>query len=321
MSLPADLEALLDDLRPAAVRAVAIQRRRRRVRLAAAATLLAAAFAGAALAADRYLGEPAPPSVNALVHELAAGFVDQPDLVAQSAQLLATAPDADLYGVADRRGSYCVELVGATRGLLFGTTCDLGFGVEDPNRMPGPVSLPQANVVVDGVAPPVVVYGKLMANAVTAEAILGDGTREPVAIGLERFFLYQPSEARQAVARRLPIEIEERDAAGRAVWTATYEPPLPLATQGTPVSRVSGRVEIAGAARLVARNGASPRRQAETVPLARDGSFAWTVPATGPRVALWELRVLDAHGHELAVAEPEPEQAWRGWLAQAQLGG
>lgn len=317
MTLPADLNALLDDLRPAIVRDGARGRRARRVRITAAMVVAAAFCAGVAFAADHFLGEPAPPSVQADVHGMASGFIDQPGLQAQTARIVATTPDATLYGVYDDHGTYCVELVGAARGLIFGTTCALGFGVGGPNAYRGAVSLPQANVIVDGVAPPVVVYGKLAAGAVSAEAVLGDGSREPVSIGLGGFWVYEPSEVNQPVARRLPINIEEHDAAGRTVWTAYFQPPLPLASEGTPVGKLSGRVEIDGAAKIVVRNQAGFHRP-QTIMLGNDGSFTWTRPPDMTEPALIDLTVLDKNGHLLAEAEPVPEQAWRHWLTEAR---
>src|SRR5207244_9602581 len=59
MTLPADLNTLLDDLRPAAARAIAIERHRRHLTVAVAAALAAALCAGIAVAAVTLLGRPA----------------------------------------------------------------------------------------------------------------------------------------------------------------------------------------------------------------------------------------------------------------------
>ena len=316
MSLPADLDALLGDLRPAAAHAAALHRRVRRVRISAAVAAAALLCTGAALAAEHFLGEPAPARVQADLRA-AAHFVDQPGLQAQTARVVATAPDATVYGVASAGEIYCTELVGASRGLVVGGECEARLDPARPSGARNGISLPQASVVVGGVAPPVVVHGKLHSRAVAAEAILGDGTREPVSVGLDGFWIYEPSEAKQAVARRQSIEVEEHAADGRAVWSTHFEPPLPLAVEGTPIERISGRVEIDGAAKVVVRNLAGFGRP-QTIPLADDGSFTWTRPSDLAEPSLISVAVVDVDGHRLAETEPYPEAVWRRWLADSR---
>ena len=313
MSLPADLDALLDDLRPAAVRAAALSRR---VRISAAIAAAALLCTGAALAAEHFLGEPAPPGVQGSLHA-AARFVEQRGLEAETARVVATAPDATLYGVGHEGGTYCAEVVGAAHGLVVGGECEARFDPSRPGSERNGISLPGASVVVEGAVPPAVVWGKLHRGAAGAEAILGDGTREPVSVGLDGFWIYEPSDAKQAVARRAPIEIEERSADGTAVWTTHFEPPLPLAVEGTPIERISGTVEIGGAATVEIRNLAGFGRP-QTIQLASDGSFTWSRPAGFREPSLISVVVLDRSGHRLAETEPYPETVWRHWLEQAQ---
>jgi hypothetical protein len=312
MSLPAHLDALLDDLRPAAARAAARHRRDHRLRFAAAALAVAAVFAGAALAATRLLGDPAPPAVQSQLHAMAR-FVVQPGLREQTARVVATAPDATLYGVYDERGNYCVELIGARRGLVFAFSCGFAFGTRSAEAGGGAMgAAPQQNVIVDGVVPPVVVFGKLRNDAVAADALLGDGTRERVEIGLGGFFLYEPSAAKQPVARRRPIQIVERNAAGGSVWQTYFAPPIALATTDR---RVSGTLEIAGATQLLVGEepGAFPRPQ--PVRVGPDGSFSWVAPA-GRGLGIWTA--VDRNGRELATAQAVPEELWRQLLEQAR---
>jgi hypothetical protein len=117
----------------------------------------------------------------------------------------------------------------------------------------------------------------------------------------------------QPVARRQPIQISERDAGGNAVWQAYFAPPIALATSGR---RVSGRLEIAGAVKLLVgpMPGAFPRPQ--PVDLGRDGSFSWVAPPDWDGLGTWTA--VDRNGTELATAQAVPEEVWREILERAR---
>jgi len=325
MTLPALLDVLLDDLRPAAARAV-VRDRHRRVVLAVAATVLGlSVFAGVAVAAVKILGGPAPKQVQTNLHMAARGFVNLPGLQTQTARVVAESPDVTLYGVSDKRGSYCVELVGATKGLIFASSCNTTRATARPGDVPGECCGTTIQYVVtdSGVEPPVVQFGRLPQGAVKARAILGNGKVVPIEIGLDSFYVYEPSASDQPIARRQPMTVEMLDSAGRPAWSYYLQPPQPLRTEGAMgrygalPKRITGHVLIDGASRIQIQLGAFNHSKTTTayVPLSKDGSFEWVVPE-GTQNDI--VTVLDSRGQALtAEIAPLAEPNWRNILAQA----
>jgi hypothetical protein len=325
MTLPAPLDVLLDDLRPAAARA-AVRDRHRTVVLAIAATVVSLSiFAGVAVAAAKILGGPAPKQVQTNLHLAARGFVNLPGLQTQTAQVVAEAPDVTLYGVSDKRGSYCVELVGATKGLIFAFSCNTTRVTARPGDVPGECCGATIQYVVTdgGVEPPVVRFGRLPLGAVKARAILGNGKVVPIETGIDGFYVYEPSAADQPIARRQPMTIEMLDSSGHPAWTYYLQPPQPLDTEGAMgrygalPKRISGHVVIDGASRVKIQLGAFSSSKTTTtyVPLSNDGSFDWVVPE-GTQNDI--LTVLDSRGQALTdEIVPLAEPHWRNILAQA----
>lgn len=325
MTLPTHLEALLDDLRPAAAR-VAARDRRRTVALVVVVTVLALSLlGGVAVAAVALLGEPAPEQVQTDLRAGARGFVNRPELQSQTARVLAESPDAALYGVSDKRGSYCVELVGATRGLLFAYSCNTTRATVKAGEFPGECcGTVQYVVTDDGVEPPVVQFGRLPEGAVKVRAVLGSGKVVPIQVGLDGFYVYEPSPSDQASARREAMSIEALDASGHPSLTKYLQPPQPLRTEGAMgrnnglPKQISGTVVIIGAAKIKVQLGAYNNSKTTTayVALGKDGSFDWTVPAGGQNDI---LTVLDSRNRPLTdEIFPLSELDWRGILAQAK---
>jgi hypothetical protein len=292
--LPADLHALGQDLRRAAAR----RRRHHLVVVAWASLVVLGVGAGVAVAAASLLGSPAPRGVQTDLHRVVQqALVERPDLRLQTAKVVATAPAATLYSIADRHGNYCTELVGRTHGLI------LGFGCETTQRAPNGQlvvagSVPEASYVyaADGTPPPVVQFGRLPPHTVSARATYDNGAREVVRIGLDRFFIYQPSPRMQALARRMPMTLEFLDGHG-AIWSYYLQPPQPLRLQGE--HHISGRVVIDHASQV--RIDVAPSMGARStplfVPLHADGTFSWKGRAGS---VVYRLTVLDATGESVS---------------------
>lgn len=286
--LPADLYALGQDLRRAAVR-----RRRRHTRrlLTAAAAVLAAATAAVAVAASTLLGGPAPRAVQIdLATAVKFAVLKHPALDARTAHVVATSRSATLYSVVAKNGDYCAELIGASHGAIYGFTCSA------QQRAPNGQFLADAYAPAvayfddaDGSSPPVVQFGRLPASTVSARAVYGNGAVEQVDPGLDRFFAYEPSARYQRLARRMPMTLEFRDKQG-LTWSYYLEPPQPLRVERR---RISGRVLIDGAAKVeldvAARAGLNP--SLVFVPIHADGSFSWARPA---RSVVYRVTVRDA---------------------------
>jgi hypothetical protein len=258
------------------------------------ASVIALGVGAGVVAANSLLGSPAPRGVQTDLHRaVTLALAEHPGLRLQTAEIVATAAGATLYSIADRRGNYCAELVGRTRGLIF------GFGCESTQRAPnGQVliagSAPGASYVEapDGTSPPVVQFGRLPPHTVSARATYDNGAREPVHIGLDRFFIYQPSPRMQPLARRMPMTLEFLDGRG-TIWSYYLQPPQPLRIDGE--HHISGRVVIDHAARVEIDVATLPGRESNRVlvPLHADGTFSWT---GRPSSVVYRLTVLDAHG-------------------------
>jgi hypothetical protein len=292
--LPADLHALGQDLRRAAVR----RRRHHLVVVAWASLVVLGVGAGVAVAAASLLGAPAPPGVQTDLHRVVSyAIAEHPGLRLQTAKVVATAPAATLYSIADRHGNFCAELVGRTQGLIF------GFGCETTQRAPNgrlivAGSASEASYVdaADGTSPPVVQFGRLPPHTISARATYDNGAREAVPIGLDRFFVYQPSPRLQALARRMPMTLEFLDGHG-AIWSYYLQPPQPLRLMGE--HQISGHVLIDHASQV--RIDVAPRVGARStpvfLPLHADGTFSWTGQ---PGSSAYRLTVLDAQGESVS---------------------
>jgi hypothetical protein len=292
--LPADLHALGQDLRRAALRR---RRQRRHLVVVAWASVVALGAGAGVVAATSLLGSPAPRGVQTDLHRVVYAIVERPGLRLQTAKVVATSPAATLYSIADKHGNYCTELVGRTHGLIF------GFGCETTQRAPNGQlvvagSAPGASYVdaPDGTSPPVVQFGRLPPHTVSARATYDNGAREAVPIGLDRFFVYQPSPRLQALARRMPMTLEFLDGRG-AIWSYYLQPPQPLRLKGE--HHISGRVVIDHASQV--RIDVAPRLGARStpvfVPLHADGTFSWN---GRPGSVVYRLTVLDATGESVS---------------------
>lgn len=292
--LPADLYALGLDLRRAAVR----RRRRHRLNVVAWAAALAVGAGAGVVSATSLLGSPAPRGAQAdLSRAVHFALSQHPGLQLETATIVATSSAATLYSIADRRGNYCAELVGRTHGLIF------GFGCEGTQRAPnGQVlisgSAPGASYVdaPDGTAPPVVQFGRLPPHTVSARATYDNGVRETIPVGLNRFFIYQPSPRLQPLARRMPMTLEFLDGRG-AIWSYYLQPPQPLRLEGE--HHISGRVVIDHATQI--ELDVAPRLGATAtqvlVPLHADGTFSWT---GRPGSVVYRLTVRDRRGEPVS---------------------
>ncbi len=292
MLLPADLHALGRDLRQAAVR-----RRRRRHRRVVALVALVALGAGAGVAvATSLLGSPAPRGAQLDLNR-AVGWVKAKNLRLQTARVVAVSSAATLYSIADKRGNYCLELIGHTKGVIFGFGCESGQ-VAPTGQLLFSGSAPGATYAnaPDGTSPPIVQFGRLPPHTVSARATYDNGAQERIPIGLDRFFIYQPSAKLQPLARRMPMTLEFLDGHG-AIWSYYQQPPQPLTIDGD--EHISGRVVIDHAAKVEIDVAPAPGANANQVfvPLHADGTFSWR---GRPGDVVYRLTVRDAEGEPVS---------------------
>jgi hypothetical protein len=292
MLLPADLHTLGRDLHQAAVR----RRRRRHSKVVAFVTVVALGAGASVAVATSLIGSPAPRGAQIDLHR-AVGFVKTKGLLLQTARVVAVSPAATLYSIADKRGNYCLELIGRTKGVIFGFGCESGQ-VAPSGQLLFSGSAPGASYVeaADGTSPPIVQFGRLPPHTVSARATYDNGAQEPISIGLDRFFIYQPSPRLQPLARRMPMTLEFRDGHG-ATWSYYQQPPQPLRIDGE--HHISGRVVIDHAAKVeidVAQEAGAVPRQVY-VPLHADGTFSWR---GRPHDVVYRLTVRDAEGEPVS---------------------
>jgi hypothetical protein len=289
---------------------------RKRWQLVFSVAAAAAVLASAAIAAVAILGQPAPKSVQANIHGSAVVlFPGHPGLVKATARVIAEARDATLYGISDRGGNYCIELVGAHRGLVWSFSCDLGLGANGRFVTPGAVGSDVSSIVVNGVEPPVVWWGRLATGTTKAQAVYPDGTTERIPLGRQGFFVYEPSAANQDLARQGPLTIEFLHSDGTVSLTTELLPLQPLTVLGTFSGTISGHVEIDGAAKIEIQKWNSRKPQTSYVPIKSDRTFSLPWRPNTPI----DLHIVDQNGRQLTDhLNPLPESAWRSLVSQAR---
>jgi hypothetical protein len=291
---------------------------RRKIGLATAAA--AAVIAGSAIAAVTLLGQPAPKSVQTAIHRSAVIlFKSHPGLVKSTARVVAESPDATLYGISDQQGNYCVELIGARKGLVWSFSCDQGLRVGGHFVTPGAEGLDITSITVDGIEPPVVQWGRLASGTTMARAVYPNGTTEEIPIGAHGFFLYEPSQKNQELARQVPMTLQFLRPDGTAALSTQALPPQPLTTRGPRQHQtISGHVLITGAANVAVYGKVLGEDPASLIPIRADGTFTSTT-SINPSGSFGVLQVVDKNGHPLSeLLDPVPEVFWKQLVAQAR---
>ena len=286
---------------------------------AAVAGVLAGALLAHAAASGDVHQHRVPREVDGQLREAVAGFFGSHLAISRKhARVLARSRDATLYGISDRRGDYCVELLGATRGLSYGFSCRAGIQLGARSVTGGEVDSPVTSIVVGHAVPPVLHFGRLATGTVAARALFADGSRQTIPIGVGGFFVYEPSAARMGVSRRGPTVIQLLEPGGSAL---TYQllPEQPVTSTGRHFDRIGGHVVIDGAAavRIIVGINAGRGRSID-LPLVPGGRFSWSGRSLAP-AQVPALVVLDAHKRPLTnVVTPLPEPTWRRYLAAAR---
>ena len=290
--LAPNLEAILDDLMPAA-RRLALHRRARARRLRIAATTVAALLlaCSAAFAGFTIVGSPAPPAVKEDIRDIDRGMPRDlrlnPDV--DHAQAVAASNDSVVYFAALKDGGYCAELVtrsGGPRGAVCATR-------REVDRSPIGVTIPFSEPFTD--TSPVTVSGYVSARAATSiELVYPDGGFDSFPVGKRRFYVADVPAAHLPAVHRHGLLLIARDAHGKplaqaVVPTDAISPPpesqrphdpieldtLSTETDFSAVLRVRGDLYIAGVDHVTLRypDGTSLR-----LPL-RGRHFDYTVPA------------------------------------------
>ena len=318
--------ALQADLEQAYARLLRMRSRRRKAVRASVATAVAAlVVAGAAVGGRAILGWPAPPHVQedlaAVDRGMPADLRLNPD--ARNARAVATTETATLYAASLEGGGYCSELVTAgTRGR--GATCTTG--AETAGR---PIDLVVPWDEGASADEPVVIGGRANAAATVAlEAAYADGSHDSIALGDDRFFVFEIPAAHGETVRRSGLEVLARDADGavvaRAAVPADWDDP-PLSDDASPlyvstrsdesdltkVYGIEGHVGAPGAVTLELVYDDGTRIAIAVQP---DGNYAYTVPSdrvddfTRPQA----LVARDPDGGVVASAKVAAVAYWRG---------
>jgi hypothetical protein len=236
--------------------------------------------------------------------------------VKTTARVVAEAPDATLYGISDRQGNYCVELVGVSKGLLWSFSCDSGLRVGGRYVTSGLAGSSVASTIVDGVEPPVVWWGRLTSGTTKAQAAYPDGTTERIPLGSNGFFVYEPSPKNQALARRVPMSIQFLRDDGSSALTTDVLPQQPLTVRGSRSGTVSGRALLTGAAKIqIHQWGTGLKPRTRYVPIQPDGTFT----VKWHRGEMTDMHIVDRNNKQLTdYLQPLPESYWRSLLTQAR---
>ena len=277
-----DLEVLRADL-------VAARLPQRRTRVAVLALAAATTITAAALAANHYLGQPAPAHVGATFAKL----IDDPrwpvkPVLRETAKLLAFSPHGVLYGAQAKNGSDCLEFF-TTGGATYWVFCGVNTGpaaIGDKRMTVVPSMLFHGTAASP---PPYVVVGRAAAGT-TIEARLPDKRMEHVSLGLRGYFVFEPKF--QAAARRGEIELIERDRARTIIDRTRIPLQIVVDSVGSPIRRINGYVATPRA-RHASFTVVGPRGEFGTIgstTIRTDGTFSWRVPRVKWRQ--WSVSIL-----------------------------
>ena len=317
-------DALGNDLLSAYSRLLVRRARRRRTALASTMALASVLVLGtAALGAARLLGWPAPEHVRKDIAAVDRGLPEDlrlnPDV--EHARAVAATANGTLYAASLKDGGSCTEIVTAGergRGATCSTAAD---GEKEAIGLVAPFD--------DGAGPdaPIVLGGRVNdPDASDLEAVYGDGTREQVALGEDRYYLFEVPVDQRASVHESGVELVARSGGSivaRATLPADWDDaalpddqaPLYVSTRSdesdfTKVHGLEGHVSAPGAARLVLDYGDGTR---VGIPIQNDGSFEYPVPPEhlgdfmSPRV----LAALDAKGNTVASTTVAAVAYWR----------
>src|SRR5581483_7807853 len=271
--LPRDLADLRADL-------AAARLPRSRARVAALSLAAAVTITAAALAADHYLGQPAPAHVRATF----AKYVNDPrwtvkPVLEETVQVLAFSAHGTMYDARATDGQDCVEFV-TSSGTNYLVGCANFASAHDLILLPSFPFHGDADHV-----PPYVLAGRLSSDSASLAARLPDGRSE-----------------------RIPLVV--RDRAGTIRDRVRVPPQIVARGIGVPIRRVVGWT-AAPTARyasfMVLRSGAyGPVGSSGYAPIGKDGSFSWTVPKGAPGNRVVDVRLVNAR---FMAVEPE-QDAW-----------
>ena len=327
----ADLELIRNDLMHAARRLASRRvRRRRTVRAGIVAGGGVALLGGAAVAAERLLGGPAPPAVKrdlaAVDSGLPADLRLNPDVV--HAHSVASTGASTVYYAALSDGGYCAELVTAgerRRGAVCTTDASAGnhpIGVTVPFTDP---------VKADS---PVTVSGRVeLADAVRLELRYPDGATDRVRLGLGRFYVYDVPAEHLASVHAHGLLLVARNAAGSELASAVVPsdgvtPTKPSERTRDPLEAVTS-VDDGDLSNVLAVSGRAPNGAA-TVELAladgpttraavREGAFRLTLDSAA-RGALRRPATLTARAADGRAIARRVVAAPSFWLARERAG-
>ena len=290
--------------------------------LAVAASVVLAAALGAA--ARELLGSPAPESVRKDLSGVDQGMPEDlrlnPDVA--GAELAARVPGADLYYATLSDGGYCFEIVTTAEGPR-GAVCTTA---ADARSNDIEVTIPFTDPVT--ARSPIVAGGRVNVVATSLEARFKNGSTDPIAFGLDGFYLYEVPKQQLDSAHHDGFDLVASDATGASVASASAPPtdftdprdadrmmPIFVSTISmhedfTKVLGIEGSVNIDGATRLELRY---PDGSAVRIPLGANGSYAYDLPPS--RVddlasAFGALTAYDARGDELASTPVASVAAW-----------
>ena len=291
--------------------------------LVVAATLLV--LASGAAGARLLLGGPAPSAVkddlNAVDQGMPADLRLNPD--ARNARLVASADGAQLYAADLTGGGYCAEIV-TPDARAAGAVCTPAQALS---LQPIGVTVPFVDPIT--IYSSFVVGGRVnVSGVVSLDAVFRDGTREPVTLGEDGFYVFAVSTARLPDAHRHGLSLVASDEAGLAIASADVpatdfnDPQAQDARERIFVSTISthsdftkvigieGSVNVPGAATLELHY---PDGTVFDVPLEGNGDYHYDLP-TARQDDLFEqpgrLVARDAQGNEIATASVAAVAFW-----------